>query len=549
MMGGCTLIKKSIVAMMFIALLIVSGLGATNQAEAHASLVKAVPEPNSQVDKTPASLDLSFNERLESELYYIKIYDEIGRDAAKSEAVLSGDQKQLSLPLPELHDGLYTVTYHVISADGHPIRGTYALMIGDIPGRGAPTGDSEGLHDNHSLTTDMGLYDVIKYITRIVYYIALAALGGWVFWGMFGRIHEEGPRRRYTAWSLMLQRAHVLALLLLMATHYGELLGDQGLDKLLNLFLGTNVGRYWLIALVWSVAGFALLQRFRWLDGIWLASLLLAKSASGHAMSYGPGGASLVLDFVHLAAAVVWAGGLWLILVMRTKEPEYVRGFAPRFSLAALISLAVLLVTGTAATLAYLPHPSYLLYSQWGILMLVKIAAVLLVLAVGAVLRNAVRRKKELSGQWIRMDFSFMLIIMLVVGLLTYLSPVPPNQPLYWHEMGKTMHMTTKITPNVPGPENAFFVQLWMPEQLGAPKHVQLRLNPADKSEIAPIEVPLEAEAPEEDPGFTGADQLKKFAYRSSGPFLPYPGLWRIELRVMDKNDDEKVYEKEIRLY
>jgi copper transport protein len=541
--------KLSTVAVMFIALFLVSGFAAAYQVKAHASLVNALPEPNSKVQQAPESLDLTFNERLEKELYYIKIYDEIGRDAAKRDAVLSEDQKQLRLALPELHDGLYTVTYHVISADGHPIRGTYTLMVGDIPGRGAPSGSSEGLHENHSLTSDMGFYDIIKYVTRMVYYVALSAVGGWVFWGLFGRIREGGPKSRYGAWSVVLQRAHVLALLLLMATHYSELLGDQGLDKLPELFLGTNVGRYWLIAVIWSVAGFYVLHRFRWLDGVWLLSLLFAKSASGHAMSYGPGGASLVMDFVHLAAAVVWAGGLWFIVVMRRKEPELVRGFTPRFSLAALISLVVLLVTGAAATLVYLPHPSYLLYSQWGILMLVKMAVVLLVLVVGAILRRSVRSKAEMSGRLLTVDFSSMLIIMLVVGLLTYLSPVPPNQPLYWHEMGKTMHMTTRITPNVPGPDNAFFVQVWMPEEMGAPKHVQLRLTPAERKEIAPIEVPLEAEAPEDDPGFTGADQLKKFAYRSSGPFLPYPGLWRIEIRVMDKNDDEKVYEKEIRLY
>jgi copper transport protein len=546
--------KSWIVKILLLCFIAAGIVGYGERVDAHASLLSAVPEPNGTVAKPPEAITLTFNERLEGQLYYIKVLDEIGRDAVKRDAVLSEDRKQVSLKLPELTDGLYTVTYHVVSADGHPVQGTYALIIGQAQTRGDPAAANEAaLHEGHSLTAEMSTYDVIKYITRMAYYIALVALAGWVFWGiaarLTGRERTTAASDRYRFWSVIFQRAHLLTLLLLIATHYSDLLGDQGLDKLLGLFLGTTVGQYWCLALVWSLAGFALLHRYRWLDGIWLTSLLLAKSFNGHAMSYGPGLTSVAVDFVHLLAAAVWAGGLWLLLVVRKADPEFVRSFAPRFSRAALASLVLLVVTGVVATQLFLPSPSYLLYSQWGFLLLLKVGLVLLVVVVGAVLRIALRKKGELSRTLVGIDFGLMTAIMMIVGLLTFISPVPPNEPLYWHEMGKTIHMTTRITPNVPGPDNTFFVQVWLTEQNGPPKAVQLRLKSMDKSELAPIEIPLQAEAPDDDPAFIGADQLQRYAFRTSGPFLPYPGLWQIEVRVMDKNDDERVYQKEIRLY
>jgi copper transport protein len=147
------------------------------------------------------------------------------------------------------------------------------------------------------------------------------------------------------------------------------------------------------------------------------------------------------------------------------------------------------------------------------------------------------------------MDFAAMSIIVVIVGLMTFISPVPPNEPLYWHEMGEKVHMTVQVTPNVPG-DNQFQVYVWLPKELGKPKQVMLRAQNQDKPELAPIDIPLvEFAGIGQDASFGTSETLTEFDYKAEGPFLPFPGLWKLEFRVMDSNDDETVYAKEVRLY
>ena len=92
---------------------------------AHAIIEKAIPAPNSQVKEPPKEIVLTFNERMEEELYSIKVFNADGDIVTESETQLSIDQKQLTQVLPTLSDGTYTVSYRVLSADGHPIEGSY----------------------------------------------------------------------------------------------------------------------------------------------------------------------------------------------------------------------------------------------------------------------------------------------------------------------------------------------------------------------------------------------------------------------------------------
>lgn len=530
-------------------LVCVFGLSAPQPASAHAVLTKAAPEPNSQLNEAPERIELTFNERLEAELYYIKVFDEIGRQVSETETKLSADQKTMSLDWPKAGDGRYTVTYHVISADGHPVEGTYVLSIG--PGaEGALIGDSSTLHAGHKLSADMGVYDILKYMSRIAYYFGLLAVAGWVFWGAVADLRRSPIAEHYRNGLLGFQRTHFLALIAFVYFHYQDLLGDQGLGELFSLFTGTWVGRSWLAALVLALAGFAMLGRSKAGDAVWIALLLAAKSVNGHAMGQELNAVTVPLDFIHLLGAAVWVGGLLLIVPLWKKNRAWIDGFLPRFSNAAFISIVALALSGAASTLLFLPSLNYLLYSQWGKLLIAKVVFVVFVILFGIGIRLAMRRRKEKDiRDMVRLDFGAMAIIVALVGLLTFISPVPPNEPLYWHEMGETVHMTAEVTPKVPG-DNQFRIEVWLPKELGKPKQVLLKLQDEDKPDIAPIEVPLTEQASgQQDAAFTPDDTYGQFSYRAEGPYLPFPGMWKFEVRIMDKNDDETVYTTETRIY
>ena len=518
-------------------------------ASAHAVLLKAVPEANSQLTEAPKRIELTFSERLEAELYYINVYDEIGRKISDRKAGLSGDQKVMSLDLPNLSNGIYTVTYHVISADGHPVEGTYVLSVGPNTG-GGTAGDPSSLHSGHELTADLGVYEVLKYLSRIAYFFGLLAAAGWVLWGAIAELQRSAIAEHYRNGLLGVQRAHLLGLIAFVYFHYDDLLGDQGLGELLGLFTGTWVGRSWLAAFVLALAGFAVLGRSKAIDLAWVVLLLAAKSVNGHAMGQDNPWLTVPLDFFHLLAAAVWVGGLLLIVPLWKKQKAWIDEFLPKFSNAAFIAIIVLVLSGTAATLLYLPGLNYLLFSQWGKMLIAKVVFVVFVILFGIGIRLAMRKRNDKDVRdMIRMDFAAMGIIVVLVALMTYVSPVPPNEPLYWHQMGEKVHMTVEVTPMVPG-DNQFRVTVWLPKELEKPKRVQLRLENLDKPEIAPIEVPLaEFASDAQDAGFTGGSTLGEYSYKAEGPFIPFAGKWKLEFRMLDKNDDETVYTSETRVY
>jgi len=133
--------------------------------------------------------------------------------------------------------------------------------------------------------------------------------------------------------------------------------------------------------------------------------------------------------------------------------------------------------------------------------------------------------------------------------MLTFVSPVPPNEPLYWHVMGEKAHLTVQVTPKAPG-DNQFRIDVWMKKELGKPKEVHLGLQDAKRPDIAPIEVPLaELADTAADESFTADETYGQYSYKAEGPFIPFPGMWKLEFRLLDQNDDEIVYRTETRVY
>ncbi|WJH35010.1 copper resistance protein CopC [Paenibacillus sp. CC-CFT747] len=128
-------IRSRILGLVVLLLSITLGAFASG-VSAHAGLTKAVPEADSQMEESPPRVELTFNERIEEKLFTLKVIDEIGRSVTPNKPVINSTHTSLTLDLPQLHKGIYVVSYHVISADGHPVDGSYVITVG--PPRGLP---------------------------------------------------------------------------------------------------------------------------------------------------------------------------------------------------------------------------------------------------------------------------------------------------------------------------------------------------------------------------------------------------------------------------
>ncbi|WP_040208228.1 copper resistance CopC/CopD family protein [Neobacillus jeddahensis] len=514
--------------LLFILLL---SLGFPQAAFAHAVLEKVVPVQDSHLQSSPKEITLTFNERLESEFFTIKVFDESGEEISGNKAKLSVDHKQLSRPLPKLTDGNYTVSYQVISADGHPVKGSYIFSVG-----AGFVGNSKVVEFQ---TENQG--SPLTSIGRIIYYLALLLTTGWIWWGAWVRKHleeSEQLKQSYKNKGFLLLMAFLLANIGFGAIIASGYLEQWNLSSLIALITDTTAGQSWSISMILSLLSFVILFRSPWVDRVWLLLLLAAKSVNGHAFAFEPKVITVSLDFIHLLAASIWSGGLLYILMYLKKFPAHVRNFMRRYSFSALISMVVLIGSGLISTFMYLPKIEYLFVTKWGTLLLIKMALVLLVLVVAGAIRFFLKKRTENSiRNLIKLDFILMLSITCIVGILTFLIPIPENKPLDWHEKAEGMDFTTSISPKVPG-TNAFMVEANSNEVGLGIKRIELNIINKDNPDVAPIHVPLEA---------YGQGDYAHFM--TEGSYLPFAGNWTAEVRILDTEDNEKVYRKDFVVY
>jgi methionine-rich copper-binding protein CopC len=104
-----------------------------SSALAHAFLDRATPAVGSTVRGPPARVTLRFSERLEPAFSKVQVLDASGKRVDKNDAAPSPDDATvLSVSVPPLAPGRYTVKWRVLSVDTHVTEGDFTF---DVVGR------------------------------------------------------------------------------------------------------------------------------------------------------------------------------------------------------------------------------------------------------------------------------------------------------------------------------------------------------------------------------------------------------------------------------
>ena len=98
--------------------------------EAHAQLVAATPKVSAVLYKSPTAVSLTFDDDLIdlSGSNQIVVKNAKGTIVSIGRTKLSGASVQVVLK-PKLPYDRYTVIYQVLSADGHPVSGSYYFYL------------------------------------------------------------------------------------------------------------------------------------------------------------------------------------------------------------------------------------------------------------------------------------------------------------------------------------------------------------------------------------------------------------------------------------
>ncbi|HEV7535182.1 MAG TPA: CopD family protein, partial [Acidimicrobiia bacterium] len=344
----------------------------------------------------------------------VRVFDVDGKRVDKGKIETAQGRRQLVVPA-SLPGGTYTVTWRVVSADGHPVHGGFQFYVG-----------SPSTISAVAVQGDRGAGRVVGWgygVVRFSWYAALLAVIGLVVVRRFvwtpavraagltdsevaDRFRRHSNRALPWAWRLLVL-AWLLTLVFQAASISGLGLAESARPGVLGDVLRTGFGRSWLAGL-----GFTLLiglpvtalTRPGGLFGArpqtWLslmtasaAGLALASASIGHARTESHPGLGVPSVTVHLLAVSTWVGGLAALAMLggsvwSAAAPDdrnaLLREIVPRFSRLALAAVAVLIATGTLNALLDLASVSDLWHTTYGRVLSTKIVLLAVALAFGA---------------------------------------------------------------------------------------------------------------------------------------------------------------------
>ena len=110
------------------------GLCMPTSAWPHAKLVKSVPASRAVLSQTPAQVQLWFSERLEARFCQVSLWNAAGQRVEIGDIQVDpAEPNKLSVGLPALATGIYTVKYRVLSVDSHIVENQFTFTV-----RGSP---------------------------------------------------------------------------------------------------------------------------------------------------------------------------------------------------------------------------------------------------------------------------------------------------------------------------------------------------------------------------------------------------------------------------
>jgi methionine-rich copper-binding protein CopC len=106
------------------------GLWPMASAWAHAYLVRSTPAARATVARAPERVQLWFNERLEPAYSRVSVHDRDGQRVDAGDVQVGPDERtRLSVSVPPLPAGPYTVKYRVLSVDGHVVDAAFTFTV------------------------------------------------------------------------------------------------------------------------------------------------------------------------------------------------------------------------------------------------------------------------------------------------------------------------------------------------------------------------------------------------------------------------------------
>ena len=535
---------------------------------AHAAYKSSDPANGAIVPSMPGTIAATFTEHLEPSESRMQLYDSTGSEIEGTTLASGDDGYTMVLSVPAgLPKGTYSVLWRTLSNDdGHTANGYFTFTVGSAA-------DVSSVVTVPTLKSGEGAPQLLRMASRWAALLGLSAfIAVWPLWVLVLRpaltpVWRDGPRltrrmKRYAQVAFALAVLGSLVALLVQATTLSE---GTFFDKVMNTLGQTRYGSLWLtriglfaaLGLMLSACAWWFLRQRRFEHiGAWLLTFALPIpfSLNAHASAQPAGRTTAILaDYVHLLAAGIWIGGIGILATVllpggRRLPPRdrhrVLMTALPRFSLLAIVAWLALGVTGFYAGWLQVGNLNALTTTPYGKSLLVKLALLVIVLAIAAVnllvIERHLRRKLDEGHATLwsrRLTWTVTAELVLVIGVLGAVGQMTSQEPardvviaraqqIAVSYDGATPPATLLIAPGVAG-VNHFRLEVDVPGGGSLPMETTavLRLSLPGNENLGTKQVTL--------------SRVAGNAFEYHGSDLGITGDWQIEMILREPDTDQ----------
>jgi copper transport protein len=442
-------------AFLVLVVALVPALGWWTPATSHSELVGSHPAADATVTSLPR-ITLTFSKEVEAAGSHLWIERDGQALPLGPVAYAGGDTKVLAAPVPQIAIGAYAIGFHVIARDGDPVSGSIPFTLGaasagatveagpdatsPTPSAPTPVAASAAPSAHHDADLPVGA-------ARILLDASLATLVGGI--AFVASVWPQGATSRGTRRLLWGAAVGAAAASIVLATQQhavaigigiGEAFRPAHLQAMLDFRFGrVALARFGLLAIVCL-----LLTRLRQLPR--RGAPAIAAIAIGTVLALGlfetvvllshDGGTSrldTLARLVHTVGVSIWLGGLVMLLgfVLPRRRRDELIDVLPRFSQLATAAVALVLVAGVVLADGLVGGVSGLATTDYGRILLLKVALVLGLLEIARRSRSQVRvALSDSSGAlarplatWVAIELALMALVFALTALLVSQQP------------------------------------------------------------------------------------------------------------------------------
>jgi copper transport protein len=538
----------------FFILVIFYSISVATPASAHALLVRSTPAANAVLVQPPVQVEIFFSEPLEEELSSIRVFDSNNLSVDAGDVrVDPADPTRLTVTLHSLPNGVYTVTWQVVSSiDGHQTTGSFPFAVGNVNAEAVSTIQQSSsfrlpfstLLSKFLMLASLALLLGHKLFTALVWEPALSKnhtdIGRPPVWDRFYRLGLIGI---------------LISIGIGMLAQGGQSTGSELAapwnPELGRILAETRLGVIWLARLALAMLAVWLSGRREsplrdWGSFAVNLALLFTVTLTSHAATEPRPFLPMLGDWLHLLGMAFWLGGLVYFFTavrhlhqlegrLRTQLTSFLAG---RFSVNAILFVGLLGLTGFYS--AYLRVGSWngLITSLYGHTLLIKqifVAGLLVIAATNLLVISPQLKRDRLQGitnsnvvarfgKLLIFELIFAGLLLASVSFLTYIPPArlaSPTSDLTDSTKVDDLNLDISISPRRIG-QNTFVLRISSNgEPLRTAKEVLLRFT-SEQENIAPSDLELISQG--------------DGTFSAKGTYLSVPGAWQVQAIVRREN-------------